>query len=175
MPRKAKPRTRVQSCMKDEPSNMSQRTASCHSRAPTSEGVGSLSAPCVVPGGPNRVALGTHSRSDSSCWLFDDSGNPSRSKGTRALPTRNHDGPNTKKSSLGACEPTEDVEPARVGPRKPGRMIRTSYDPSERQRSIITRPKPRSHDNPAISECSEVCFNTSNSNRVNTHSPNKHQ
>jgi hypothetical protein len=84
-----------------------------------------------------------------------------------AILPRNYDGPNTKKSSLGAHEPAEDIKSARGNHRKPKRMICTSYDPSKRQRSVITSPKPRSHDNPTISKHSKVCFSTSSNNRVN--------
>ena len=80
-----------------------------------------------------------------------------------------------KKSSLGAREPAEDVKPAKASPWKPGRTIRTNYDPSEQQRSVITSPKPRNHDNPTTRERSGVRLSTSSSDRASVCSLNKHR
>jgi hypothetical protein len=69
MPRKAKPKTRVQSRMADKPFVTAQETVSFHSEAGASREASSLCAPHATPSGPNHVALRTCIHSDKSCQL----------------------------------------------------------------------------------------------------------
>ena len=129
-PRVAKCKTRAQSYMVDKPPITSQRTVSCHLEARASEEAGSLSVPCAAPSRPNREVLRPHFRSDRWHQLLVESDNHTHRRGhddhdvitprrlkhqnARALPTRHHSGPNSKKSPLGARRPTEDIEPTKV-------------------------------------------------------------
>jgi hypothetical protein len=87
---------------------------------------------------------------------------------------RNYSRLDSKKSSLGAREPTEDVKPTRVDPRLPERMIHTSYDRSKRYGSALTSSQPRDHDNSTTSKRSGVRLNVTNNSRANIHLLNEH-
>ena len=80
--------------------------------------------------------------------------------------------PDTKKPSLGAHEPTEDVESTRIDPRLPERPTHTSYDRSKRYRSGLTSSSIVNHDDPATDERLGAHHTPSNDSKTNNDSLN---
>jgi hypothetical protein len=165
---KVKLRTRIQSYITDKTHDTSPQTINRRLDARASKEVGSLSAPCTVMSGSNRIALKASSHSDRSRRLSIESGNYTQRRGrgdsdivmlgglehwnTRASSTRSYNKPDAKRPSLEARGPIEDIKLARKGPRLPEGSFLASCDRLKRWRSNLIALWPRDHDSSSASK-----------------------